>query len=98
MSPLAALLFAALTLALTVLGAVLAVAGRVPGAAAPSWPREGWPMRVWGIPFFLIGAALTALALNGGAAWDAVVVGYFFAGLTLWRLYGRSLSGRLRLR
>lgn len=46
----------------------------------------------------VIGSALTVLVLNGGAQWDAVVVGYFFAGLTLWWLYGRRLAGRLRLR
>ena len=91
---LATVLLLILTVAIMLMGAVLALTGRQFPRTLRRWPREGWPMRVAGGIYFLVGAGLTLLTVRDGAQWDAVVIAYVGVAVSLWPLYGRGLTRR----
>ena len=73
----------ALWAALGVIGAWLLVTGR-PLLGLPNWVKKGWPLRTFGLVYFLGAAFLIyETAVNRSFAPDGVIVSYVFIAIAL---------------
>jgi hypothetical protein len=72
----------------------LAVTGRQIAPGIPNWPREGWPLRLYGVVAVVFAGLLGWLVWRAGASWDGVVLGYFWASIALVTAIQRSRQQR----
>lgn len=75
-------------------GAWFLLTGRRMVFGLPKSPREGWPLRAFGLAYFLLAAFLIYQALRGSFSADGVVLTYAFFAVAL----AVTLSGRRRQR
>lgn len=68
---------------LGVAGAWLLLTGRRMVYGLPKSPREGWPLRAFGLAYLLLAAFLIFQAFHGSFSADGVVFAYVFFAVAL---------------
>jgi hypothetical protein len=66
-----------------IIGAWLLVTGRTL-FRLPTWVREGWPLRIFGLIYVVGGSLLAYRALEGSFSLEGVVFSYVVLGLAVW--------------
>jgi hypothetical protein len=67
-----------------VIGAWLLVTGRHVFFGLPIGAREGWPLRVFGLIYFVAGAFLAYRATQGPISPDGIILNAVTFGLVIW--------------
>jgi hypothetical protein len=67
-----------------VMGAWLLVTGRHLVFGLPVGPREGWPLRVFGLIYLAAGTFLAYRAVQGSFSPEGIVFSYVALGLVVW--------------
>jgi hypothetical protein len=66
------------------IGAWLVVTGRHLPFGLPIGAREGWPLRVFGLIYFVAGAFLADRAIQGSISPDGIILNSVTLGLVIW--------------
>jgi hypothetical protein len=74
-----------------VFGAWLLVTGRLL-FGLPTWAREGWPLRVFGLMLSVAGTVLAYRALQGSFSPEGIVFSYVALLLVVWGAWRKSRS------
>ena len=56
----------------------------------PNGPREGWPLRVFGLIFLVAGTFLAYRAVKGSFSPEGIVFSYVALGLVVWTTWRKS--------
>ncbi len=65
-------------------GARLLITGRHLLFGLPNGPREGWPLRVFGLIYLVAGTFLSYRAAQGSFSPEGIVFSYVALGLVVW--------------
>ncbi len=77
-----------------VIGAWLLVTGRHVLFGLPIRPRDGWPLRVFGLIYLVAGAFLAYRAVQGSFSPEGIVFSYVALGLVVWTAWRKWRTAR----